>query len=211
MEAAVARRLERVFWSWQARTWDELLTPPAAAARVEATVQRLRAHLAVGVVVDAACGTGLHARALTLSNYEVIAIDFAAGMVERASRHAPTLRADLAGPWPLRDSAVDAVVSVFTLQFFTPSAFLARVAAVLRPGGVALLEWPRGGTPNLSLPANASFRLRVAQSLKRTSVILGGRLGVARVHAPDQVRSDDFEIVEATTLERSHVVVLRRK
>lgn len=212
MEAALGRRLERAFWSWQARTWDELLSPPAVAARVDATADRFAAFLRKGVVLDAACGTGLHMAALHHRGFDVIGLDFADGMAGRAARHGPAVRADLTRPWPIAPASVDGVLSVFTLQFFPPAAFLARISDCLRTGGIAMVEWP-SGKHALPLPKDASLRLRVASNTKRASVAIGGRLGIAKAYDRDQVvaAATAFDVLDVTALERSHLVVLRRK
>jgi SAM-dependent methyltransferase len=65
---------------------------------------------------------------------------------ERArDRYALILRADLAGPWPFRDGAFDAVVCEQVLEHLADEEVrraLSEIRRVLRPGGVALIGTP---------------------------------------------------------------------
>ncbi len=93
------------------------------------------------VVLDLACGTGdlaVFARHRALRS---VGVDLSSGML--AARHPgiPAAEAD-ALALPLRDGALDGVVSGFALRNFTDlGGSLAEAARVLRPGGrLALLE-----------------------------------------------------------------------
>lgn len=96
-------------------------------------------------VVDLACGTGDLCRDLAAAGHHPFGADFSLGMLRHGRTSAPLVQAD-AVRLPLRDAAVDGVISGFALRNFValPPVF-AELARVVRPGGrVALLDV---GTP----------------------------------------------------------------
>lgn len=108
-------------------------------------------------VLDAACGTGMHAIALAQGGYEVVGADFSAGMIERARENAAGAGADVrfevAGFGALARALAptgsagdfDAVLCLGNSlpHLLTPAdlaAALADFAACLRPGGLLLVQ-----------------------------------------------------------------------
>ena len=93
-------------------------------------------------ILDAGSGTGHHlARiAVTLARPVIgLGLDISRDATRQASRRWPTLAfavSDLWAEWPVRDTAVDLVVSIFAPRNF-PEA-----VRVLRPGGWLVLGYP---------------------------------------------------------------------
>lgn len=103
-------------------------------------------------VLDVACGTGQHALALAAAGYSVTGADLSAGMVERACAHAReagnAAQFVVAGFGQLRDRLEGDFDALLCLGNSLPHvltgadlvAALADFAAVLRPGGLALIQ-----------------------------------------------------------------------
>lgn len=119
---------------------------PAEAEKAVAMALEAAPCLARGPVLDLACGTGRHLAALRRANPEAFGLDLSRDLLGMAS---PGLR-----PWllradmrrlPLRDGALSGICMWFTpFGYFTDDqnrALLARVRALLRPGGVAVLDY----------------------------------------------------------------------
>ncbi|MCP4539511.1 MAG: class I SAM-dependent methyltransferase [Chloroflexi bacterium] len=130
------------FVNWPARLAAEL-------PFVERELQAVGAHR----VLDAACGTGMHAVALAQRGYEVAGADLSTGMVERARGNAQTAgvdaRFEAAGFGALSGTFTpgefDAVLCLGNSlpHLLTPadlSAALADFGACLRPGGLLLIQ-----------------------------------------------------------------------
>lgn len=109
-------------------------------------------------VLDLACGSGRHARALAARGCKVDAID-------RDSVCAKALQtagvrfvcADLeAGPWPVEAAAYDAVIVCRYLH----RPRLAQVAGALRDGGLLLYETFASGQERFGRPTNPDFLLQ---------------------------------------------------
>jgi SAM-dependent methyltransferase len=96
-----------------------------------------------GRVLDAACGTGRHARWLAARGHEVVGVDCTPAMLARARASLPEVtfaEGDLRA-LPLADAAFDIVVSALALAHLddlTPA--VAELARVLTPGGVAVVS-----------------------------------------------------------------------
>ena len=116
-------------------------------------VERQLAAVGARRVLDVACGTGRHAIALAQRGYEVTGADLSAGMIERARENAAQAGSDVtfvvAGFGELQaavgDGAFDVALClgnslphVLTEQAL--SATFADLRAVLRPGGMALIQ-----------------------------------------------------------------------
>ncbi len=86
-------------------------------------------------VLDAGCGTGQALGLLAAAHpaAELLALDFAPGMLARVAGH-PRICADLEH-LPLAAGCVDALWSSLALQWCTPRLALAELARVLHPGG----------------------------------------------------------------------------
>jgi demethylmenaquinone methyltransferase/2-methoxy-6-polyprenyl-1,4-benzoquinol methylase len=92
-------------------------------------------------VVDLAGGTGRAANGLAAAGFDPLVVDISPGMLRRAREAGhDAVRGD-AGSLPLRDDAVDAVVVVDALHHLPdPETALAAARAVLRPGGVVVVQ-----------------------------------------------------------------------
>jgi demethylmenaquinone methyltransferase/2-methoxy-6-polyprenyl-1,4-benzoquinol methylase len=109
-----------------------------------ASESALRAGLAaaerpVERVLDVGGGTGRAAR--TLPDREVVVLDAARGMLERARSHGLETTQGDAARLPVRDHSVDAVLVVDALHHMgDPDAAIAEARRVVRPGGVVLVR-----------------------------------------------------------------------
>lgn len=103
-------------------------------------------------VLDAACGTGMHAIALAQRGYDVTAADLSAGMIERARENAAVVgssaRFVVAGFGELATKAGNGFDALLCLGNSLPHvltadalhAALTDFAAVLRPGGLLFIQ-----------------------------------------------------------------------
>lgn len=103
-------------------------------------------------VLDAACGTGMHAIALARQGYEAVGADLSAGMIERARANAPSEGMDVgfevAGFGELSTRVGTGFDGVLCLGNSLPhlltsadlAAALANFTACLRPGGLLLIQ-----------------------------------------------------------------------
>jgi SAM-dependent methyltransferase len=146
MYAAFSADYDR-FVNWPARLAGEM---PFIERQLEAAGER---GGAMPVVLDAACGTGMHAIALAQRGYRAAGADLSPGMVERAranaaARAAP-VRFEVAGFGELAAAfgraAFDAVLCLgnslpHLLTGAQLAAALGDFAACLRPGGLLLLQ-----------------------------------------------------------------------
>jgi SAM-dependent methyltransferase len=121
--------------SWSHR-YDEPGNPIVALE--EPVVWSLLETFPPGRALDAACGTGRHARQLVALGHQVIGVDLTPAMLSRAARNVPGaafLEADLRAI-PIADAQFDVVVSGLALAHIDElTAALAELARVLRPGG----------------------------------------------------------------------------
>lgn len=117
--------------------------------------------------LDVAAGTGTLALAAARAGAEVLAVDFAPGMVELLDRRFATegvrgaVRRMDGQALTLDDASFDAAASLFGLIFFPDMAAGAReLRRVVRPGGRVLVgSWHRAG---FSLPYTVMRALRAA-------------------------------------------------
>ncbi len=115
-------------------------------------IERELQAVGAGRVLDAACGTGMHALALAQRGYEVVGADLSAAMIERAKDNAIRAglqtRFEVAGLGGLHSSVGTGFDAVLCLgnslpHVLTPPelhAALTDFARCLRPGGVLLLQ-----------------------------------------------------------------------
>jgi glycine/sarcosine N-methyltransferase len=125
--------------------------PGRLAAELPFIERQLRA---VGArrVLDAACGTGMHALALARRGYTAVGVDLSPGMIERARANAAAAEVDV--PFEVAGfGALNAQVGIgfdallclgnSLPHLLTPAdlaAALADFAACLRPGGLLLIQ-----------------------------------------------------------------------
>ncbi|WP_158228053.1 class I SAM-dependent methyltransferase [Pseudonocardia sp. MH-G8] len=88
------------------------------------------------VVLDAGCGDGALAAAAAGTALRVVGLDAAAPALRAAGRHGPVLHGDVTA-LPVRDTRVDAVVSINVLDHLDrPAVALREAHRVLRPSGL---------------------------------------------------------------------------
>lgn len=119
---------------------------PAEAARAVATVLALAPELARGPVLDLGCGAGRHLDRLLDRNPEAFGLDLSASLLGRApARLRPRLLRGDMRQLPLRRGTLAGICLWFTaFGYFddaTNLALLARLAELLRPGGILVLDY----------------------------------------------------------------------
>jgi SAM-dependent methyltransferase len=109
----------------------------------EPVLRPLLDALAPGAAVDAACGTGRHARYLAARGHEVHGFDVSTGMLEVARQHLPEAHLGVADvrALPLPDASADLMVNALALAHVEDLApVFAEAARVLRSGGHFVLS-----------------------------------------------------------------------
>ncbi len=162
-------------------------------------IMRWCARLAPGAqVLDLACGSGRHSRALAALGCRVDAVDIdPARAADLAGIAGVRFRAiDLeSGPWPFEGAQYDAVVVANYLHRPT----LPRLAQTLRDGGMLVYETFAAGQERFGRPSNPAFLLapfELAACFAPSLHVLGFEDGVrpgpppARVQRLCAVRTD---------------------
>lgn len=138
--AGAAVDVERVDTVTGYRAWSATYDQPGNPAFDidEPVVKEIVDELPVGVALDAACGTGRHARFLAGRGHRIIGVDCSPDMLARARVRVPQgefLLGDL-HQLPVADAAVDLVVCALALTHIPAlEPVIAEFARVLRPGG----------------------------------------------------------------------------
>ncbi len=197
-----------IFWTNIAERYAArpVYDPDAYAHTLERTTGYLKA---TDSVLEIGCGTGTTALKLAPSVKEYVATDYADGMIEiaQAKSASDNLRFELADDQLNAFSAeeFDAVLA-FNLLHLLPDleVALARIAEVLKPGGVLISKTPCiGGNPIFPIIVGA---LR----------LVGRAPYVAMLRPPqlqDMMRRAGFEIVETADHNkgtRGHFIVARK-
>jgi ubiquinone/menaquinone biosynthesis C-methylase UbiE len=140
-ETGVRRHYDRIAADYD-RRWSGYVT-----ASVRQTLARLPVS-AGQTVLDVGCGTGALAQAMSraAADVTVVGVDVTATMLRHAQAklgHAVSIVAGDVAHLPFRSEAFDVVVSASSFHYWTdPSAGLAEVARVLRPGGrLVVTDW----------------------------------------------------------------------
>ncbi len=136
--------VQRLFWNIHSATWDAGADSSELAHVLAWAAQHVPRH---GAVLDLGCGTGSHAIALARLGHPVLGLDFARGMIRRATRKARREQApasfrlaDLNRPFPVSAGAFSGALSVSVLQcMLAPPAFLGEVRRSLSVDGTCLL------------------------------------------------------------------------
>jgi SAM-dependent methyltransferase len=94
-------------------------------------------------VLDLAAGTGLLTVPLVAAGHDVVAVDPAAGMLERLLARLPSVPAleGSAESIPLPDADIDVVTAAQAAHWFDPAPAAAELRRVLRPGGAITFVW----------------------------------------------------------------------
>jgi|RhiMetdeSRZDD1v2_1073273.scaffolds.fasta_scaffold119208_3 ubiquinone/menaquinone biosynthesis C-methylase UbiE len=119
-----------------ADTYDTM--PNALIGLEEPAVHALVDAWPTGVALDAACGTGRHARHLAARGHRVIGVDVTPEMLAHARRALPDadLRIGDLGALPVETASVDGAVCALALEHCERlGPPIAELARVLRPGG----------------------------------------------------------------------------
>jgi ubiquinone/menaquinone biosynthesis C-methylase UbiE len=117
--------------------------PNPAIAREEPIVRQLLAGIAPGVALDAACGTGRHALALSELGHRVIGVDATEAMLAVARQKVPgaDFRTGRLEALPVDGVSVVVVTCALALTHVDELApVISEFARVLRPGGRAVLS-----------------------------------------------------------------------
>lgn len=159
-----------VGWSSYASSYDEWLAP--LTRRFADDVVRLL-DLGPGTrVLDVAAGSGALSIAAAEAGAEVLATDFAPGMVELLRRKAPSMRVEQMDGQALSvaDASFDAAASLFGLIFFPDvAAGAAELHRVLRRGGrAAVSAWGAEGFAIQQQALEALARIGVEQPARAT-------------------------------------------
>lgn len=97
-------------------------------------------------IADLGCGTGRHAVRLAQAGAEVTALDFSAGMLERAKQRPGAERVrflthDVQAPIPLADRSFDRVISCLVIEHVADlPAFFAECARICRRDGAIVVS-----------------------------------------------------------------------
>lgn len=166
--------------------WDAFWQRPQVEAE---TTHRLSAALALSLlhsaldvdrphVLDLGCGSGRVAELLA-ARCEVIGLDLARAALSAARRRlgptAPLILAD-AFHLPFADGSFDAVISLGYASVGSYPGVQAELARVLRPGGLALIDFRRFGLYHLALlPLRAGQFARAWRRGEVSVPILGFR------------------------------------
>jgi SAM-dependent methyltransferase len=120
-------------WS---RTYDDV--PNSAFEFDEPVVAEIVDALPAGVALDAACGTGRYAAALSARGHRVLGVDSSPEMLDHARLRVPNARFEVGDlhRLPVADGVMDLVVCGLALVHVPDlDPVLAEFARVLRPGG----------------------------------------------------------------------------
>lgn len=147
-----------LYSAW-ADTYDEASRPTRAIE--EPVFHALLEQLPPRRALDAACGTGRHARRLVELGHEVVGVDVSPEMLERARAAVPEARFEVGDlcALPLESAAVDLAVCGMALDHLRDlGPPLAELARVVRPGGRVVISDVHpvvsflGGTAHVRLP-----------------------------------------------------------
>ena len=160
---------------------------PVTAQAVDAVVARLGDPL--GCVLDLGCGDGTLGAALECSGWRVLAVDRSLAMARLASERVRVVAVADAARLPIRDGAVDAVVSAFLVPHLPAlQPALAELRRVLVSGGrLVLTSWAE--------PAASPFTGLVVDLVRA--------LGGAHAELLDELRGRADEVRLAAELQQA--------
>jgi SAM-dependent methyltransferase len=166
----------------------------ADLARHRAAYRLAASHVDRGLAIDLGCGTGYGAAELSERGGQVIGMDRVAPAPRVRRARARFVLGDLEH-LPFAGDAADAIVSFQVIEHLAePTAYLAEIARVLRPGGVFLLSTPNrlqsdGENPYHLHEYEAAELEAVLRAHFGSVELLGVRaVGVAAVYHADRLR-----------------------
>jgi ubiquinone/menaquinone biosynthesis C-methylase UbiE len=127
------------YTAW-ASTYDDMNN--ALIDAEEPLVASVTRDLPIGRALDAACGTGRHAVKLAAAGHTTTGIDATAAMLDVARSRAPSVDFRLGDltALPVDDESFDFAICALALAHLPdPSAAIAEIARVVRPGGRVVL------------------------------------------------------------------------
>jgi len=121
-------------------------------------------------ILDLGCGTGQLTEKIALAGAEVIGIDYAPEMVEKARQNYPHLRFDVADARKFQvEQPLDAVFSNAALHWIKEAdAAIASIHQALKPGGRFVAEF--GGRGNIEAIVKALYSALAAIGIPKTQV-----------------------------------------
>ncbi len=137
---AQERTVQAQYASWAA-AYDAPGNPMVMAE--EPVVHEILSQYPVGVVLDAACGTGRHAAYMASLGHEVVGIDLTPEMLDVAKAKAPSARFEMGdlNALPLPDQSVDVAVCTLALTHCVElGAAVRELERVVRPGGHVVIS-----------------------------------------------------------------------
>jgi SAM-dependent methyltransferase len=175
--------LNRRFWSLHAASFERVRSDADAQAATDRIGDVMAEHLRPGAeVIDLGRGPGFHSLALARRGFDVVAVDYAEGMLTRATQRTTgsTVRlheADLNRPLPFPDGAFDGAICVSVVQILeSPSRTFQEVRRVLRPGGPFLVQAIGPGRRRPSLPRHLRLGDLPFWAVKRFAMLIPGLL-----------------------------------
>lgn len=157
-------------------------------------LQLIQRHMPAGApltLLDVGCGAGRLLGAAAREGWQVAGLELSPGFAAEARRHVPSAtitQGDILQAAPTRLGTFQAIIALDVIEHvLDPSAMLARLSAMLPPGGLLLIQTPNAGSLrarlhgpgwNMRIPAY-HFHLFSPAGLR----LLLGRHGFTVVHA----------------------------
>lgn len=149
---AIMSAPERRYGGWDL---NEFMATGRESVRYLNEVAQSHGRSLDGRVLDFGCGVGRISNALAEQGLEVVGVDIAASMIERAEQlnsHRDRLQfvAYDGGELPFPDDSFDAAVTLIVLQHCPPRVqvnALMQLQRVVRPGGILIFQLPSRAVP----------------------------------------------------------------
>ncbi len=142
-----------MFYDTFSSDYDRFVSWPGRLALEMPFLERQLREIGANSVLDAACGTGMHALALAQAGFQVAGADLSAGMIARAQVNAQAAGLEI----PFKTAGFGELAAAFGPQSFDAifclgnslphlltlkllSAALADFALVLKPGGLVIIQ-----------------------------------------------------------------------
>ena len=161
--------IRRIAWSMYGRyAWDQnqnYKVTESVRARILAALNENRRSTAENVL-DAGCGTGNYAASIRVAGFQVLAVDYARGMIKKARKkfgNQDSLRfekVDLSKAFPFPDSTFNHIVCVSVLQSVPDPVFiLQEFRRILKPEGTLVItHTPRPDGHQMAVDQDGSGR-----------------------------------------------------